>query len=200
MRGLKPTLLICTLIFTVATTYSFAFPRPTPTPTPKPTPPPTSKRFTVIDESTTSVLGNNVMKLFNGSSGHDVTVLRIFMFNSDPSLPAADTVRYHMTRITAVSGGTALYPVPMDTNDVLPTGIQAVTGGGADPNPGAGTPGYLLLIPHIIQDIGGRDNTTRLIWDTPLVLHPGEGIAIQQVTIPASPAGIVEFLIDFLVD
>jgi hypothetical protein len=67
------------------------------------------------------------------------------------------------------------------------------------PTPGAGTPGDLLLIPHVFQDIGGRD-VTRLIWDTPLVLHSGEGIAIQQVTIPASPAGIVEILIDFSVD
>jgi hypothetical protein len=87
----------------------------------------------------------------------------------------------------------------MDTNDVLPIGIEAVQGGGADPNPGAGTPGKLLLIPHIVQDIGGSD-VARLIWDTPIVLHPEEGIAIQQVTIPSSPAGIVEILIDFIVE
>lgn len=46
----------------------------------------------------------------------------------------------------------------------------------------------------------GRYAATKLIWDTPLVLHAGQGIAIQQVTVPTSPAGIVQIFIDFIVE
>ena len=137
-------------------------------------------------------------------SGKVVAIKKLFHINLSLSAVTGVALRFDAKKATAVSGGTAITPVTVDSDDTLPAGITVATG--------ATVTESSLLYPITTQnDEITAANTAVANYFMQLTnlqpegseikelrLRPGEGFTVKQIT--SSTVGSFAWLIVFTVD
>jgi hypothetical protein len=167
----------------------------------------TAPTFFVVFDRIAPAANKYMAVLYNTSSTKKVIVHRIARYNWQSALVAGVTLEQYLAKITAYTGGTATTIRSMDSADVLPAGINAVTG--------AATVTEDFLVRRFFAsseeaNFGNANysnapavDTSAAIYErTPgtrgFVLRLNQGLAIRNVT--NSAIGTVSYAIEFTVE
>jgi len=149
----------------------------------------------------TNALNREVAELFNGSSSNLVLVRGIWIIPTATAITGAQ-IGFDINRISSAgTGGTAVTPRPLDTNDSLPAGITAAYG-----STGGATLQYTLFQVYFFNEetVASTEliqfqNLLPVIGDyaVEIVLRPNQGIQIKQSV--SNTVGLTGALIYFVV-
>lgn len=140
-----------------------------------------------------------------GGSGKVLAIKKLFSINLALSAITGVAVRFDIKRATTVTGGTAVTPVSMDSNNPALSGITVTTGASSV------TEGALLFPLTTQNDELTAANTavanylmaaTNLVLESPelqeIRLRPGESFTVKQIT--STTVGTYAWLAAFTVD